>query len=277
MILGGMKMTIEEIYEAVKKETNIKYYKIVKEASDDISIFDSKFGGYPYWDFSKEYPLDNKNEKMCLLAQINFDKEKLNDERLPQKGMLQFFISVTDDVYGMDFDNQTKQDNWKVVYHENINNDITEQDIRSRGIKSFKEVLPEYYVPFNNCYKISFIEDEQVISYNDISFNSTVANILNKEFNIAIDKSDVMDYLEEIDKDFYNKFDAWGNRLLGYPAFTQYDPRHAQYTRYDTLLLQIDSGDEIMWGDAGVANFFINKKDLLNKDFNNILYNWDCC
>ena len=32
-----------------------------------------------------------------------------------------------------------------------------------------------------------------------------------------------------------------------------------------------------MWGDSGVANFFINKEDMKNKKFDNILYNWDCC
>ena len=32
-----------------------------------------------------------------------------------------------------------------------------------------------------------------------------------------------------------------------------------------------------MWGDSGVANFFIDKEDLENNNFNNILYNWDCC
>lgn len=28
---------------------------------------------------------------------------------------------------------------------------------------------------------------------------------------------------------------------------------------------------------AGVANFFINQKDLEKRDFSRILYNWDCC
>lgn len=52
-------------------------YKIEKEKADDLTIFDSKFGGISYWDFSKEFPTDSKGEKLSLLAQINFDKEKL--------------------------------------------------------------------------------------------------------------------------------------------------------------------------------------------------------
>ena len=35
---------------------------------------------------------------MMLIAQINFDKATV-DERLPQQGMLQFFIALDDDEY----------------------------------------------------------------------------------------------------------------------------------------------------------------------------------
>ncbi|WP_140916353.1 DUF1963 domain-containing protein, partial [Listeria monocytogenes] len=51
---------------------------------------------------------------------------------------------------------------------------------------------------------------------------------------------------------------------------------------HDTLLFQLASEDfdesrmAIMWGDCGVGNFFINKQDLINRDFSNIMYNWDC-
>ncbi|MDE5859478.1 MAG: DUF1963 domain-containing protein, partial [Oscillospiraceae bacterium] len=32
----------------------------------------------------------------------------------------------------------------------------------------------------------------------------------------------------------------------------------------------------IMWGDMGVANFFISENDLKNLDFSKVAYNWDC-
>jgi uncharacterized protein YwqG len=45
------------------------------------------------------------------------------------------------------------------------------------------------------------------------------------------------------------------------------------------LLFQMDIDDEagIMWGDSGVANFFISQPDLESKNFSRVLYNWDCC
>ena len=270
-------MTIDEIYEEFKKVTCIKSYKIEKEKSDNLTIFDSKFGGLPYWDFSKEFPVDSKGNKLKLLAQINFERNNFNDERLPSNGILQFYISSSNDIYGLNFDNQDDQSDWRVVYHENINYEITKEDILNGGITTFKEVSPDYYAPFVDEYKITFKEKLEALNIEDGQFRSVMATILKEKFEIEIEKNKVEDYLEEIDKSFYKKFSTWGHKLLGYPAFTQYDPRTKKYMKYDTLLLQIDSDDEIMWGDTGIANFFINKDDLLNKNFDRILYNWDCC
>ena len=268
-------MTIEELYEAIKEETCIKAYKIEKEKTENATIFDSKFGGIPYWDFSKEFPTNRKGEKLNLLAQINFDKEKFENEYLPQTGILQFYISENDDIYGLDFDKPDKQIDWRVVYHEKINYNINEEEIKNNGVTEFKN---DSWAPFSDTYKISFKIIDSIINIEDTNFDSRLLKVLKEKFNIEIEENKIWDYLKKIDNDFYNKFSVWGHKLLGYPSFTQSDPRYDAYAKYDTLLLQIDSdGDDIMWGDCGVANFFINKEDLKNKDFSKILYNWDCC
>ncbi|WP_368500184.1 DUF1963 domain-containing protein [Kingella sp. (in: b-proteobacteria)] len=49
------------------------------------------------------------------------------------------------------------------------------------------------------------------------------------------------------------------------------------------MLLQLDSDagddgiDKVLWGDAGVANFFITPEDLQLRDFSHVLFTWDCC
>ena len=49
------------------------------------------------------------------------------------------------------------------------------------------------------------------------------------------------------------------------------------------LLFQLDSdgskeaGDLVLWGDCGVANFFISREALRRRDFSRVCYNWDCC
>lgn len=85
---------------------------------------------------------------------------------------------------------------------------------------------------------------------------------------------------------YHDHFGSTGHKLGGYPFFTQADPRQYDENIHDyVLLFQMDSdydykdgeqGKDIMWGDVGVANFFICPEDLKNKDFSKVLYNWDC-
>ena len=64
-----------------------------------------------------------------------------------------------------------------------------------------------------------------------------------------------------------------GHKLGGYPYFTQTDPRSPD-TRL-RLLLQLDSDEHMMWGDAGVGNFFIDPEALARADFSRVMLTWD--
>ena len=67
-----------------------------------------------------------------------------------------------------------------------------------------------------------------------------------------------------------------GHKLVAMPIL------HNQITRIRPCaerlhcIATIYSDGEIMWGDYGVANFFIHPDDLAKKDFPKVLYNWDC-
>ena len=86
-------------------------------------------------------------------------------------------------------------------------------------------------------------------------------------------ESDLFDD-EEIEEIYWDELTGEYHKMGGYAFFTQSDPR-----AYDVLLLQFAMDDEadIMFGDAGVANFFIKEEDLRNHNFRDVLYNWDCC
>ena len=78
-------------------------------------------------------------------------------------------------------------------------------------------------------------------------------------------------------KEFDKLFHASGHKIGGYAYFTQGDPREDEPERKDDiLLLQIDTDKEIMFGDAGIANIFINVDDLKKKRFDKAYFNWDC-
>lgn len=44
------------------------------------------------------------------------------------------------------------------------------------------------------------------------------------------------------------------------------------------LLFQLDSDDDldVIWGDMGIANFFIPPDDLARAEFSRVVYHWDC-
>ena len=184
------------------------------------------------------WPKDAEYPDMIFIAQINLE-EVPETETLPKKGMLQFFVS-NESAYGL-FDGA---DGYKVVYHENIGES---KDICVRD---------EEYTPVIKPGIMNFRKEKEVMSWADRDFPHIP---------------------EAIEDSIYSSddYDGSGDKILGYPHFTQDDPRE-NGSDYDTLLLQIDTSDFIMWGDDGVANFFINGEDLRNGDFSDVLYNWDC-
>ena len=232
-----------------------------------------------------EYPLDSQGEKMKLLAQINFTQAALEDERLPKQGMLQFFLSTTDDCYGMDFDEPDKQKDFRVIYHENINLSITEAQILALDIP----IAPNENDEWGPVFKEVAVEIKKTTAYlglEDYRFVSIFKEVVKELFGEDIEEQHIYNYLDEDEDEEYlwEECSNTGHWILGYPYFTQSDPRGYEEKTliYDTLLFQMDSemGDDdhdILWGDSGVGNFFINEKDLRNKDFSKVLYNWDCC
>lgn len=251
-----------------KFEKSIKPFVKITAKQGKTLAWESKFGGNPYLPLGYEYPKDLKGNSMRLLAQINFD-EVPDISLFPSKGILQFYISEKDDVYGINFDNPTAQENFKVIYIPEVIKD------NSKIMRDFSFInnSDEDYFPIGTECKLQFKIEYEPVGSEDFQFE--------KLFDSA-----AYSFFDEIDKggdqlwDWYDqKYTSAGHKMGGYAYFTQSDPREDKYTEYDMLLLQIDTDDEldIMWGDCGVANFFIKPEDLKNLDFTKVLYNWDCC
>jgi Uncharacterized protein conserved in bacteria len=158
---------------------------------------------------------------------------------LNRHGILQFFIGNDDDM-GL------FAQNFKVVFHEEPSEPV--------------DVVPceSEFTPIDKPAKMEFEESTEIMSYSDFRFP-----------------------LDDFDDSVYDneEFSGAGSKLLGYPIFTQYDPREYDeaLAKYNTLLFQLDSDDPfVCWGDVGVCNFFINDEKLAENDFSDVLYNWDC-
>ncbi|WP_425388505.1 YwqG family protein [Bacillus solimangrovi] len=246
-------------------EKTVKPFIEISVAKDITTIHQSKFVGNPYLPKAIEHPKDEEGKPMKLLAQLNFD-EIPHIEFMPPKGILQFFISAEDDVMGINFDNMTNQSNFRVLYHSEV---IKDETLLVTDF-SYMENLDTEYFPIEHELALSFSLEHEPISYGD--FRSS--ELIGKSFSEIMGEDD-----EELE-DVYERFSGEGHKIGGYPFFTQTDPREYElnFQEHNILLLQIDTHDDmgIMWGDSGVANFFIRKEDLKKLDFSNVIYNWDC-
>ena len=242
------KRLLRYIHDSTAKDTvRIKPMPADSSLSFEKKVCSSKFGGLPYWTRGEEYPKAQDGANLYLLAQINFS-EVTNLADYPNRGLLQIFIKA-DDTYGCSFDSEQK-------------------DLRAMGVNCAGEQKSE--MPLQKEYALSF-EKTQTYSHPHLDdFDGVLKNAAQVLGFSVYDKS----AYEVLDEDSFNAFfeDGAKHQIGGYPDFTQNDVRREG----DILLFQMDSGDEILWGDVGIANFFINPEDLINRDFSNVLYNWDC-
>ena len=226
-----------------------------------LTLWQSKVGGLPYLPKQREYPCNlNTGKRLQLLAQINFAELPANSI-YPQQGILQFYIDSDDDLWGLNFDDQREQIGFRILFFPEVFN----------ASEKLQALNPDEFIdadgPVTGQYAVNFKPQMQPISPQDLHFD---AYCLGQE----LDEEQLEDALEQYEQ----AYSAQGHRLGGYPYFTQADPRDgmgdelAQYI----LLLQIDSDEQILWGDVGVCNFFIHPDDLKKCDFSAVLYNWDC-
>lgn len=270
---------VQAIVAEVKRRTETPCWKLTLQPEGPCGLLDSKVGGLPYWDPALPYPTDSQGNKMTLLAQLNF--ARLGTEApLPAQGLLQFFIGQ-DDVFGIDFDQPDSQKDFRVVYHPEPDPALTLEQIQALELPTHVEA--DLCTP---VIREAAFTAEKTVGYmgpGDCRFEALFREAVRAVTGEDIGEKNAYQYFDKADRDyFYDQLSAAGHRLLGYPFFTQYDPREPEGP-YDTLLFQLDSDmaedrkDLVLWGDCGVGNFFINREDLLCRDFSRILYNWDCC
>ncbi len=291
------KLTEEELRfnEDIKKavldilEKNKKSMIKISLSDDKANLFQSKFGGIPYLPKNVGAPKNKENEQLTLLAQINIEELPKNNIYPMEEGILQFWI-LNDDVLGLDYDTHLGN-GFKVVYYKDIDKSVTEEEVLGK-YKPYKN--EDSYFPVEGEFSLSFKLTDGYFSDSNDDFREIVNkemkkfHIENKEkykeiLKVYEDKEylsywDIWDILEE-DKKIGEKLFDGGHKIGGFPNFTQSDVR--EIGDYEILLLQIDSEgtekNEIMWGDCGIANFFIREKDLKELNFEKVIYNWDCC
>ena len=216
---------------------------------------------------------------MLLLAQINFDRAG-TAAPLPTQGMLQFFIRSDDDVFGACFDGEDEDKNFRVIYHGTVDESVTREQVAALG---FLDGTGEEKI-YTPVYRELAVKVEKAVSYMTLADEQAepLLKELARSLGVEFGGKTSYDALNKEDRDYlWDNIPGGKHWMLGHPYFTQYDPRDPGGP-YDTLLLQIDTDGEgrddyVMWGDAGVGNFFINREKLEQLDFSDVMYTWDCC
>jgi len=280
---SGLKPKELELLTATwRKYTALPYIELtpMRETS---SVWDSKLGGRPYLPPGFIYPHNNDPESdgrpLKMLAQLNFAQiPRL--EGFPAAGILQFYIAneACDDLFGLNLENQTDQTGWRMVYHKDIVTDASKLQLPPE-LESGDDVRP---FPFSGEYRLAMQLEEWVVTPMDYRWEAFMDNLVRPlPFYQSRKKKSQEQGLENLMREVSGEY-AYGFKIGGYPAFTQEDPRCLdRYKDYSVLLLQLDSWwDEkdpgIMFGDGGVANWFIKPEALARADFSDVLYNWDC-
>jgi len=269
---------LDKIIKKFKLETEIPSIKLSATRRDNIPITSSKLGGKPYYPRGLEYPRNLDGIPLKLLAQLNFSElPKLKN--FPEKGMLQFYI-LSNIYMGLDYDNPTVQNDFRVIYHEEVL--ISEQ---SDYLPLEETRNKKVFFPFEG----EFILIGEAINHAMTSADYRFENLFNticeshgypERFGYGLDFNE--EFCEKVSDRLMGK---QIHLVGGYPNFTQRDPREYNQAlrKYDSLLFQIESQypknsgiAEIIWGDVGVANFFINLENLKNCKFDDVMYTMDC-
>lgn len=255
-------------YEAALKATQRASVDIRLETMTADDPRASKVGGRPYWAEGRDYPVGANGAPLHLLAQIDFAELPPSLDGYPKAGLLQFFIA-SNDHYGADFDSgmtvdaMSAQRNFRVVYWPDTRAESRDIDVPATDSLPHDPARPR---------RMRFSAATETLGVHDHRFD----RLLGGDAHATIERYAKAHHLDAdvLFDAVYERNGRGGHKIGGYPFFTQQDPR-TDDDRLE-LLLQLDTDDQMMWGDSGVGGFFIAPEDLARADFGRVMYSWDC-
>ena len=277
----------EAVYDELKAEHHKEVIYIKAEKVDDLSLEESKFGGFPFVPLGGAIPTNAEGNQLALLAQINCAQLPENN-MYPSDGWLQIWC-LEDEMYGFCSDTIQPETNQKVLYIPAGTQGEPLERVVAMYQPYVSEDCPVWFINEQGAIwgmRLSFTHGQQGITYSDGRFRDLFLDRWNKRYpEQAVENFyDLPDEIFENVVDIHDGPDC-AHQLGGYPYFTQYDPRYefdsAELAKYTEVLFQIDSQFDtkwdLCWGDAGVRNLFISRENLEALDFSDLLYNFDCC
>ena len=259
----------------------------------------SKFGGRPYLPAGELPPTNEKGEPLGMIAQINCAELPENDI-YPATGMLQFWINPNDEecMWGYDYENPLSQKNHRVVYYETLDEPNPDAPFPNVDWDEGGWPIGGFDCesgPLEIEYGMTFEVREQGVTasgydYYDVfgtKWDETYPDELLPEAHENLYKNQPRrEALYELTEPFESEEEY--SHVGGYPFFVQNDPRDEfeELRGHTVNLLTIvseseneeneDEEIEIMWGDAGAANWLITPEALAARDFSQVVFEWAC-
>lgn len=234
-----------------------------------------------------------------MIAQINCADLPENDI-YPATGLLQFWINPNDEecLWGFDYENPLSQKNHRIVYYETLGEPNPDAPFPNVDWDEGGWPIGGFDCesgPLEIEYGMTFEVREQGVTasgydYYDVfgaKWDETYPDELLPEAHENPYKNQPRrDALYELTEPFESEEEY--SHVGGYPFFVQNDPRDEfkELRGHTVNLLTIvseseneeneDEEIEIMWGDAGAANWLITPEALAARDFSQVVFEWAC-
>ncbi|KRD74730.1 DUF1963 domain-containing protein [Lysobacter sp. Root983] len=251
-------------------ERPVRHIALTPMAQDQLKA--SKVGGRAYWAAGRDYPRDPGGRPLVLLAQVDLAEARLDGA--PQQGLLQFFISDSGDYYGANFDDP-KHDGMDALRQARGFRVVHWPDASAPAVAPPARPGGEQRLPFepDQPRRMRFIAERESLGSNDSGWPAAIGESLDERVEAYVRAHPEQDS-DALTDALFERLSRSGHKFGGHPDFTQSDPREAGDRQ--VLLLQLDSDEVMMWGDSGIANFFIDPDDLKRGEFGRVAYHWDC-
>lgn len=241
------------------------------------TVWNSKVGGIPYQLQGDVWPTNAEGQALLFLAQLNF-AELPQLQEFPTAGILQFFIDA-DSIGSSDRNTDNFGQSCQARFLSEVIYDL--EKIKLEGIQPYSgegTLNPLGRKAASDGCLITGLIDEMPITPSDRLFELKTGINLLDESNSPDEDLLLGEHIEIAYKRHFDmsKGDTVLHQLGGYSTFIQDDPRTAEQSQI--LLFQLDSDYAcgVIWGDMGIARFFINREDLTRGDFSKVFYHWDC-
>ena len=119
-MVGKILDQVRAVMSLLNERDQSQMVRITATVSPEpIPVTVSKFGGVPYLPEGVDAPTNADGDPLGMIAQINCAELPDNDV-YPKTGIVQFWLNLKDDQWGMNFDNPIAQDNTRVTYYPEV-------------------------------------------------------------------------------------------------------------------------------------------------------------